>query len=142
MRDARRAGTKQAKPATTPQTAAADVAERSAVVARQTGQTVIGVVENMAGLPQPDGSVLELFGSGGGAEVARRLGVPLLASVPLSVELRTGGDAGSPVVLARPDDPAARALAGIADGLVARGRGLAGRRLPMTPRATPADTEE
>src|SRR5690625_5195814 len=90
---------------TTPQPAAADVAVRSGVVARQTGQHVFGVVENMAGLPQPDGSVLDLFGSGGGAAVAARLSegqdepVPLLASVPLSVALREGGDAGDPVVL-------------------------------------------
>ncbi|MCU1526622.1 MAG: hypothetical protein JWP75_385, partial [Frondihabitans sp.] len=54
---------------TTPQPAAAEVAERSGVVARQTGQKVVGVIENMAGLVQPDGSVLELFGSGGGDEV-------------------------------------------------------------------------
>ncbi|RIJ54773.1 P-loop NTPase, partial [Clavibacter phaseoli] len=86
---------------TTPQPAAADVAERSGLVARQTGQRVAGVVENMAGFAQPDGSVLELFGAGGGAEVARRLSagqderVPLLASVPLSVSLREGGDAGA-----------------------------------------------
>ncbi|RII90132.1 DUF59 domain-containing protein, partial [Clavibacter californiensis] len=81
---------------TTPQPAAADVAERSGLVARQTGQRVAGVVENMAGFAQPDGSVLELFGAGGGAEVARRLSagqdapVPLLASVPLSMALREG----------------------------------------------------
>ncbi|MET0974469.1 MAG: P-loop NTPase, partial [Leifsonia sp.] len=95
---------------TTPQPAAADVAERSALVARQTGQSVHGVIENMSGLVQPDGSVLELFGSGGGAEVARRLSaggseVPLLAQVPLSIPLRSGGDLGEPVVLAHPDDP-------------------------------------
>ena len=58
---------------TTPQGAAAAVAERSATVARQTGQRVIGVIENMSGLAQPDGTVLELFGSGGGADVAARL---------------------------------------------------------------------
>ncbi|HEY2556499.1 MAG TPA: P-loop NTPase, partial [Diaminobutyricibacter sp.] len=58
---------------TTPQPAAADVAERSGTVARQTGQRVIGVIENMAGLAQPDGTILDVFGSGGGAEVAARL---------------------------------------------------------------------
>lgn len=119
---------------TTPQPAAADVAERSGLVARQTGQSVIGVVENMAGLAQPDGSVLELFGSGGGDELARRLDVPVLGAVPLSVALRAGGDAGAPVVLAHPDDPAAVALRGVADHLAARARGLAGRSLPLSPR--------
>jgi ATP-binding protein involved in chromosome partitioning len=123
---------------TTPQAAAADVAERSGVVARQTGQRVIGVVENMAGLVQPDGSVLHLFGEGGGAETARRLSrdqetaVPVLGSVPLSVPLREGGDAGVPVVLGDPEDPAAAALAAIADRIGTMGRGLSGRKLGLT----------
>jgi ATP-binding protein involved in chromosome partitioning len=122
---------------TTPQAAAADVAERSGVVARQTGQRVIGVIENMAGLVQPDGSVLHLFGEGGGAATAERLSrgqdapVPVLGSVPLSVALREGGDAGVPVVAGAPDDPAAAALTAIADRLVAMGRGLAGRKLGL-----------
>lgn len=116
---------------TTPQRAAADVAERSAEVARQTGQRVVGVVENMAALVQPDGSVLELFGSGGGAEAAARLDVDLLASVPLSMALREDGDVGSPVVVAHPDDPAAQAIAALAQRLRG-GRGLAGRSLPFS----------
>ncbi len=124
---------------TTPQAAAADVAERSGLVAMQTGQNVYGVIENMAGLVTPDGSVLDVFGAGGGAEVARRLGerkgtdVPLLASVPISVALRTGGDVGAPVVLADPADPAATAIAAVADTLARRGRDLAGRRLGLAP---------
>ncbi len=125
---------------TTPQPAAADVAERSGVVARQTGQRVIGVIENMAGLPQPDGTVLELFGSGGGAEVARRLSagqdeeVPLLASVPLSIDLRAGGDAGEPIVVSDPGDPAAVAIRAVAERLATRARGLAGRPLGVSVR--------
>ena len=123
---------------TTPQPAAADVAERSGLVARQTGQRLLGVVENMAGLPQADGSVLELFGSGGGAETARRLStgqetpVPLLVSVPLSLDLRQGGDDGAPVVVSHPDDPAARAVDALAEQLARRGRGLAGRKLGLS----------
>jgi ATP-binding protein involved in chromosome partitioning len=121
---------------TTPQPAAAEVAERSGLVARQTGQTVIGVVENMAGLPQPDGTVLELFGSGGGADLAARLStpelpVPVMATIPLSVALRSGGDAGAPVVLSHPDDPAAAAILRLAEALAGRSRGLAGRQLPI-----------
>ncbi|GAA1833971.1 Mrp/NBP35 family ATP-binding protein [Agromyces salentinus] len=125
---------------TTPQPAAADVAERSGVVARQTGQRIIGVVENMAGLPGPDGTVLDLFGSGGGEEVARRLSegqpdaVPLIASVPLSIALRQGGDAGEPVVAAAPDDPAARAIERVAEAIATRPRRLAGRRLDVSVR--------
>ncbi|MFP5250927.1 MAG: P-loop NTPase [Actinomycetes bacterium] len=117
---------------TTPQRAAADVAERAAEVARQTGQRVLGVVENMAGLAQPDGSILELFGAGGGDEAARRLGVPLLARIPLSVALRAGGDAGAPVVAAEPTDPAAAAVIALAEAL--RGtRPIARRSLPLAP---------
>ena len=119
---------------TTPQPAAAEVAERSALVARQTGQKVIGVIENMAGLPQPDGSVLDIFGSGGGADAAARLStdaepVSVLASVPISIALREGGDAGVPIVLSNPGDPAARAIIDLASTLAVRGRGLAGRKL-------------
>ena len=116
---------------TTPQPAAAAVAERSGLVARQTGQTVIGVVENMAGLVQPDGSVVELFGSGGGADLATRLGVELLASIPLSVALREDGDTGVPVVLAHPTDPAAVAILAVAEQLASRPRGLAGKPLGL-----------
>ncbi|MCJ1682386.1 Mrp/NBP35 family ATP-binding protein [Rathayibacter sp. VKM Ac-2928] len=122
---------------TTPQPAAADVAERSGALARQSGQRIVGVVENMSGLPQPDGSVLELFGSGGGAEVARRLSasgedVPLLASLPISVALRAGGDDGLPVVIGDPEDPAAVAITELARTLASRPRNLTGRRLPMS----------
>lgn len=121
---------------TTPQAAAADIAERSAIVARQTGQQVLGVIENMAGLAQPDGTVLELFGSGGGAAVATRLStpdepVPLLGSIPLSIALREGGDAGEPVVLTHPEDPAAAAILALAARLAVRERGLAGRKLGL-----------
>ncbi|NLB47972.1 MAG: Mrp/NBP35 family ATP-binding protein [Microbacteriaceae bacterium] len=125
---------------TTPQEAAADVAVRSALVAHQTGQRVIGVIENMAGLAQPDGSVLELFGSGGGEAVAERLSnaldegktqVPLLGSVPLSAVFREAGDAGTPAVLTLNDDPAAAELRAIADALVTRPVSLAHTKLPL-----------
>ena len=123
---------------TTPQGAAAEVAERSATVARQTGQRVIGVIENMSGLAQPDGTVLELFGSGGGADVAARLSagqeqpVPVLAAIPLSVALREGGDTGRPIVLSDPLDAASAAIIAVADQLAGRGRGLAGRKLGLS----------
>jgi ATP-binding protein involved in chromosome partitioning len=121
---------------TTPQTAASDVAVRSGLVARQTGQRVVGVVENMAALTLPDGSVLDLFGAGGGEAVAAALSaeteaVPLLASIPLSPRLRADGDAGTPVVVAHPADPAATAIATLAARLAAEPRGLAGRPLPF-----------
>lgn len=121
---------------TTPQAAAADVAVRSGLVARQTGQTPIGVIENMAAMALPDGTLLDLFGSGGGEAVAHALSsggddIPLLASVPLSPALRTGGDDGRPVVIAQPDDPASLAIDAAAAALAVRPRGLAGRSLPL-----------
>jgi ATP-binding protein involved in chromosome partitioning len=99
----------------------------------------------MSGLAQPDGSVLELFGSGGGAATAERLGVPLLAQIPLSMALREGGDAGEPIVLQSlagqgspsgrdVSDPAGDAIVRLADDLARRGRGLAGRKLGLSPR--------
>lgn len=124
---------------TTPQAAAADVAVRSGVVARQTGQRVIGVVENMAAMTLPDGTTVDVFGAGGGGAVAEALSqpdaeVPLLASVPLSPTLRTDADAGTPAVLAHPDDPASRVIAGLAEMLAQTPRGLSGRSLPFRPR--------
>lgn len=124
---------------TTPQVAAAEVAERAGSVAQQTRQNVVGVVENMSWLEQPDGSRLELFGAGGGARVAENLTrtngaeVPLLGQVPLDVTLREDGDSGTPVVLAHPESPAAVALRGVARTLASRSRGLAGRSLGLTP---------
>lgn len=121
---------------TTPQAAASDVAVRSGLVARQTGQRVIGVVENMAAMVLPDGTSFELFGSGGGAAVAAALSagdssVPLLASVPLSPTLRADADAGIPAVVAHPEDPASVAIAAVAAALAGEPRGLAGRPLPL-----------
>ncbi|WP_205687473.1 P-loop NTPase [Cellulomonas endophytica] len=124
---------------TTPQPAAAEVAERAGSVAVQTHQRVVGVVENMSWLESPDGSRLEVFGSGGGQQVAANLSrltgtdVPLLAQVPLDVPVRAAGDAGAPVVLADPASAGARALRAVADALGARRRGLAGMSLGLTP---------
>ena len=124
---------------TTPQVAAAEVAERAGSVALQTRQHVVGVIENMSWLEQPDGSRFEVFGAGGGATVAANLtritggDVPLLAQVPLDVNLREAGDAGTPIVLTAPDSPAALALRGVARTLAARTRGLAGRPLGLSP---------
>lgn len=125
---------------TTPQSAAAEVAERAGAIALQTQQKLAGVVENMSWLVQPDGSRLELFGAGGGAQLADRLSqtvgaeVPLLGQVPLDMALREGGDSGEPIVLSDSMAPAAVALRDIAATLAARPRGLSGRKLGVTPR--------
>ena len=124
---------------TTPQQAAAEVAERAGSIALQTHQRVTGVVENMSWLELPDGSRQEIFGSGGGQDVAdslsRSIGsaVPLLGQIPLDTRLRIGADQGMPVVLGEPDSPAAVALRGIATQLASRSRGLAGRSLGLSP---------
>ena len=124
---------------TTPQTAAAEVAERAGAIALQTRQRLAGVVENMSPMRLPDGTMLDLFGSGGGAAVAASLTrvvgaeVPLLGQVPLEVGLRAAGDAGTPLVLADPDSPAAEALREVAGTLAARSRPLAGVSLGISP---------
>ncbi|WP_406637295.1 Mrp/NBP35 family ATP-binding protein [Pseudarthrobacter quantipunctorum] len=125
---------------TTPQAAAADVAERAGAIATQTGQKVAGVIENMSYLEMPDGGRMELFGSGGGQVLAERLTatvgaeVPLLGQIPLDIQLREGGDAGVPIVLGQSGTPAAAALSGIAGQLAAKPRGLAGMKLGLQPR--------
>ncbi|MHB2022297.1 MAG: Mrp/NBP35 family ATP-binding protein [Mycobacteriales bacterium] len=125
---------------TTPQLAAREVAERAGAIATQTRQHVAGVIENMSGLDCPEcGHHLDLFGVGGGAEVAAALTailgaeVPLLGSVPLEPRLRAGGDSGRPLVIDAPDTPAAVALNAIAKDLARRSRGLVGRPLGLTP---------
>lgn len=124
---------------TTPQAAAAEVAERSGSIALQTNQGLVGVVENMAWLEQEDGTRLEIFGSGGGQSVSDSLSkltgtdVPLLGQIPLDINLREAGDDGVPVVLSAPDSPAARALSNVALSLTQRERGLSGMRLNISP---------
>lgn len=129
---------------TTPQEAAAEVAERAGTMASMMHQRVVGVVENMSYLPCPhcppaDDHRLEVFGSGGGDRVASTLSarfgydVPVLGRIPLDVALREGGDVGKPIVDADPTASAAVELAGVAAALAGRGRGLAGMQLGLTP---------
>jgi len=124
---------------TTPQQAAAEVAERAGGIALQTRQRVAGVVENMSWMEGPDGSRMEPFGSGGGQRVAdsltRSIGaeVPLLGQVPLDPRLREQGDDGTPLVLSQPDAPASGVLRGAADSLSTRARGLSGMMLNLSP---------
>ena len=124
---------------TTPQKAAAEVAERAGSVALQTHQRIVGVIENMSWLELADGTRQEIFGAGGGQAVAESLSrtigapVPLLGQIPLDTRLREGGDTGMPVVLTDPNSPSAVVLRGIARGLSTRARGLAGRSLGLTP---------
>ena len=120
---------------TTPQQAAAEVAERAGSIALQTRQRIAGVVENMSWLELPDGTRMDVFGTGGGQAVAERLTravgatVPLLGQIPLDPSVREAGDAGTPIVLAAPESAPAVALKEISDKLAVRKRGLAGMSL-------------
>ena len=129
---------------TTPQAAAAEVAERAGTMASMMNQHVIGVVENMSHLmiTCPDCGKThsyDIFGAGGGDDVARtlstRLGyaVPLLAQIPLDPQLRASGDSGVPLVEADGEQPAAAALNSLADKLGKRGRNLLGKQLGLAP---------
>ncbi|HYU84247.1 MAG TPA: Mrp/NBP35 family ATP-binding protein [Kribbellaceae bacterium] len=127
---------------TTPQEAAAEVAERAGTMAQMVHQRVAGVVENMSFLPCPHCGPehrLEIFGSGGGRRVAdtltKRLGydIPLLGEIPIDERLRAGGDTGTPLVLTDLEAPATRVLTSVATRLGGRPRGLAGRQLGLSP---------
>ncbi|MET1062491.1 MAG: Mrp/NBP35 family ATP-binding protein [Aeromicrobium sp.] len=124
---------------TTPQPAAADIAERAGTMASMMHQRVVGVIENMSYLQIPGGDRMEIFGSGGAAKVAETLSarfgydVPLLGQVPLDTALREGGDAGEPIVVSDPDSESAKILQGVADQLSGRSRGLAGMQLGLAP---------
>ncbi|RJS46646.1 Mrp/NBP35 family ATP-binding protein [Nocardioides cavernaquae] len=124
---------------TTPQEAAAEVAERAGTMASMMHQRVIGVVENMSWMELPSGERIEVFGSGGGERVAETLSqrfgynVRLLGQIPLDPSLREGGDSGKPIVDSDPTSAAAVAITKIADDLSGRGRGLAGLQLGLTP---------
>jgi ATP-binding protein involved in chromosome partitioning len=124
---------------TTPQLAAAEVAERAGGIALQTHQRLVGVVENMSWLELPTGERMEVFGSGGGARVADSLTrvvgaqVPLLGQIPLDTGVRESGDDGVPLVLTAPDNPAAKALTAVADQLAVRRESLVGKPLGLRP---------
>jgi ATP-binding protein involved in chromosome partitioning len=113
---------------TTPQPAAQRVAQRSAFAARRLKLSVRGVVENMSWFTGDDGTRYELFGSGGGATLAKDLGVPLLGQVPLVNAVRLGGDEGRPVVAVDPASETAAAFRAVADKLAALGPARVYRR--------------
>ena len=125
---------------TTPQIAAAEVAERAGRIAHQIHQRVIGVIENMSEYGCPTcGEKIALFGAGGGEETSKRLSalvgidVPLLGKIAFNPELRTGGDDGVPLVQAAPESESAQTILAIAEILVKRSKSLVGVRLGISP---------
>ncbi|WP_420098820.1 Mrp/NBP35 family ATP-binding protein [Corynebacterium sp.] len=122
---------------TTPQAAAAEVAERAGSISQQTRQRIGGVIENMSWMDMPDGTRMDIFGSGGGQTVADHLSeltggdVPLMGQIPLDPNLRIGGDLGNPIAISEPGSPAGVALGSIAEKLSTRRQSLAGRQLNL-----------
>ncbi len=104
---------------TTPQPAAQRVAARSADMASNVDLELIGVVENMSAYVDPSGERHQIFGEGGGQELADELDVPLLGKVPLEEDLREASDAGEPLVMSNPDAPASQAIEQAARGIIA-----------------------
>src|ERR671915_10939 len=104
---------------TTPQPTAQKVARRAAEMAHKVDLEIAGIVENMSGFTTPSGERFQIFGEGGGQELADELDVPLLGKVPLTMPLREQADAGVPLVICDPDDPAAQAIHQTARGIIA-----------------------
>jgi ATP-binding protein involved in chromosome partitioning len=119
---------------TTPQPTAQRVARRAAQMADKVQLEIAGVVENMSSFTTPSGERFEIFGAGGGRELADELDVPLLGRVPLTMPLREHSDGGAPLVIDDPDDPAAQAIRQVARGLIA----LTPATLPVLPAIEPA----
>jgi ATP-binding protein involved in chromosome partitioning len=105
---------------TLPQKVSLEDARRGMEMFRQLNVPVFGVVENMSYLELPDGSKMDIFGTGGGEQLARQGGVPFLGTIPIDTKVRVGGDLGKPVVIADPESPAAVALRGIAESVAAK----------------------
>ncbi len=105
---------------TTPQEVALADVVKSAEMFKQLDVPIIGLVENMSYYQLPDGSRDYVFGEGGGTKLATRMKIPLLAQVPLNGLVRSGGDAGVPVVIGQPDSPAGAALKSVAERVVKR----------------------
>lgn len=122
---------------TTPQTAAAQVAERAGSISQQTRQKIAGVIENMSALLLPDGTTMDVFGSGGGQVVADRLTtltdseVPLLGQVPLDPQLREHGDDGAPIAISEPESETAQAVNAIVEKLKVRKTSMVGKPLGL-----------
>ena len=105
---------------TTPQQVSFDDAARAVSMFKKMEVPILGVVENMSYLQMEDGSLRRLFGEGGGEQLARAAGAPLLANIPIDENIRVGGDEGAPVVVTDPESSGAQALAALAQSVAAR----------------------
>ena len=105
---------------TLPQQVSLEDARRGLEMFRQLNVAVLGVVENMSYLELPDGTRMDVFGTGGGERLAADSGVPFIGAIPMDPSVRQGGDAGLPVVVSNPDSPVARALREVAENIAAK----------------------
>lgn len=105
---------------TLPQQVSLEDATRGLEMFRQLNVPVLGVVENMSYLELPDGTRMDVFGKGGGAQMAQKSGVPFIGAIPMDPAVRVGGDDGTPIVISHPESPAARALTAIAQDIAAK----------------------
>lgn len=105
---------------TTPQRVSQEDANRGLQMFNELNVPVLGVIENMSYLDLPDGTRMDIFGQGGGQELAQNAGVPFLGAVPIDPMVRIGGDQGSPIVVSQPDSKAAQAFFSLAEQLAAR----------------------
>ncbi|HNB54328.1 MAG TPA: P-loop NTPase, partial [Anaerolineales bacterium] len=105
---------------TLPQQVSLDDARRGLEMFRQLDVPLLGVVENMSYLELPDGTRMDVFGTGGGERLAREAGIPFIGAIPMDPNVRQGGDSGKPVVIAHPTSPVAKALSAIADDVIAK----------------------
>ena len=105
---------------TLPQQVSLEDARRGLEMFRQLDVPIFGVVENMSYLELPDGTRMDVFGTGGGERLAQESGVPFIGAVPMDPTVRAGGDSGKPVTVTHPDSPVAKALSDIAEDVAAK----------------------
>jgi ATP-binding protein involved in chromosome partitioning len=105
---------------TLPQLISLEDASRGLNMFKQLEVPILGVIENMSYLDLPDGTRMDIFGSGGGEQLAQASGTPFLGKIPIDQNVRIGGDAGKPIVVSHPDSPVAKALRQIAESMAAR----------------------
>jgi ATP-binding protein involved in chromosome partitioning len=105
---------------TLPQQVSLDDALRGLEMFRQLNVPILGVIENMSYLELPDGTQMDIFGSGGGKRLASESKVPFIGSIPIDPAVREGGDSGYPVILSQPDNPVSIALKTIAEDIAAK----------------------
>jgi ATP-binding protein involved in chromosome partitioning len=105
---------------TLPQQVSLDDAHRGMEMFKQLDVPILGLVENMSYLELPDGTRMDVFGTGGGERLAKETGIDFIGSIPMDPAVREGGDNGKPIVITNPDSPVAQALKAVAEDVAAK----------------------